>query len=462
MEFTGERVIPGQVDTDLWQEHLSRYALARQWSRRLRLLDAGCGSGYGTALLAETAGEAVGLDLSAEALSYAREHYRRPNLRFVEGDCAALPFPDKDFDLVVAFEVIEHLPDPEAFLRETRRVLRRRGRLLVSTPNRRFYTEERGYKNPFHVREFDAAEFDALLGKHFAHRRVLQQNHVPAICFQGTGGTASAELDAGFPEPKSDEPHFFLAICSPAPLPEDRGFVFLPQGGNVLRERERHIHKLEAIKQRVDQEMAERRAWAEKLQAEIQEKDVFIRRMQQEFAEKEAELKERTEWARRLEAEVSERNASILERQQAVDNLEAELKERTEWARGLEAEAAERDARILERQQAVEKLEAELKERTEWARSLAAEVAERDTRILERQQTVDNLESELKKRTEWALGLDKQLLQLNAQLMQLMQLNAEAEALRADMRLLLGSLWYRLGKRLHFSPVPEVDKGRKK
>ena len=75
MEFTGERVIPGQVDTDLWQEHLARYALARQWAKGLRLLDAGCGSGYGTALLAGTAREAVGLDLSADALSYAREHY---------------------------------------------------------------------------------------------------------------------------------------------------------------------------------------------------------------------------------------------------------------------------------------------------------------------------------------------------------------------------------------------------
>src|SRR5690242_18625506 len=109
MEFTGERVIPGQVETDLWQEHVARYMLARNWVADGRVLDAGCGSGYGSALLAETAKEVIGVDLSAEALAYAGAHYKAPHLSFQQGDCGKLPLGEAELDWVVAFEVIEHL-----------------------------------------------------------------------------------------------------------------------------------------------------------------------------------------------------------------------------------------------------------------------------------------------------------------------------------------------------------------
>src|ERR1700733_2545379 len=123
MEFTGERVIPGQVDTDLLNEHLARYAFAARLARGKRVLDTGCGVGYGSAELAKSAVSVVGVDTAAEATANAREHYRLPNLHFEQASCGGLPHRDASFDLVVAFEVIEHLADWREFLQEVRRVL---------------------------------------------------------------------------------------------------------------------------------------------------------------------------------------------------------------------------------------------------------------------------------------------------------------------------------------------------
>ena len=79
-EFTGERVIPGQVDVNLWNEHKARYAFAARLSRHKRVLDLGCGSGYGTCDLAQFAYSVAGVDVAREALDYATQAYRAPNI----------------------------------------------------------------------------------------------------------------------------------------------------------------------------------------------------------------------------------------------------------------------------------------------------------------------------------------------------------------------------------------------
>src|SRR3954462_3875606 len=81
-EFTGERVIPGEFEVDLLNEHLARYTFAARLARGKRVLDAGCGAGYGSAELAHAAQSVVGIDQAAEAVEFAREHYRLPNLSF--------------------------------------------------------------------------------------------------------------------------------------------------------------------------------------------------------------------------------------------------------------------------------------------------------------------------------------------------------------------------------------------
>src|SRR5437764_8480034 len=96
-EFTGERVIPGQVDIDLLNEHLARYTFAARLARGKRVLDAGCGAGYGSAELAHSAQSVVGIDSAIEAVGFARENYRLPNLQFEQASCTALPHRDSSF-----------------------------------------------------------------------------------------------------------------------------------------------------------------------------------------------------------------------------------------------------------------------------------------------------------------------------------------------------------------------------
>ena len=171
MNFTGERVIPGEVDADLFNEHWARYLFAARYAAGKRVLDVACGSGYGSALLTKDAARVAGVDISREAVEYASRHYGSAKILFAQADCYSLPFVSAQFDLVVAFEIIEHLTDAASFLQEARRVLAPAGLLLISTPNRLYYTEDRGEVNPFHEREFSYPEFADVLGGIFPDRK---------------------------------------------------------------------------------------------------------------------------------------------------------------------------------------------------------------------------------------------------------------------------------------------------
>ena len=149
MSFSDERLVPEEAVEASLQEHVARYRFALD---RIRgsVLDVACGTGYGTAMLG-----AVGVDLSLDALRYARRY----PARYVAAHAARLPF-GRVFDAVVSFETIEHLADPGRFVADCARVLKPGGVFLVSTPNRELWSP----RSPrpvqrHHVKEFNRREF---------------------------------------------------------------------------------------------------------------------------------------------------------------------------------------------------------------------------------------------------------------------------------------------------------------
>jgi SAM-dependent methyltransferase len=126
------------------------------------VLEAGCGEGYGADLIASVARRVVAVDYDAGTVAHVRARY--PRVEVVAANLASLPVPDSSVDVVVNFQVIEHLWDQPQFITECLRVLRPGGLLLMSTPNRITFTPGSDTPvNPFHTRELNATELRDLL-----------------------------------------------------------------------------------------------------------------------------------------------------------------------------------------------------------------------------------------------------------------------------------------------------------
>jgi SAM-dependent methyltransferase len=459
------------VDVDLLNEHVARYTFAARLARGKRVLDAGCGAGYGSAELAQAADSVVGVDRAPEAIDFARASYALPNLRFEQASCEALPHPGGSFDLVVAFEVIEHLENWREFLLEARRVLAPAGQLIISTPNKLYYTESRGPTgaNPFHVHEFDFEEFQSELHGVFAHVSMYLENHIEGFTFQPyeAGQTVEVRVDAGDPAP--DESHFFVAVCAHRRQLGNPTYVYVPRAANVLRERERHIALLEG-------ELATKDEWLDKAQQDLAEFDRLSRQQK-------AELERSNQWADTLNQELEERRARIVELQEefareqesarkVAEGYAARFREQEEerersdqWADTLNQELEERRARIVALQEEfareqenarqvaegyaakVAALELDIQDKTRWAidtetnltavirdqgERLSRAVADLGTAV----EALHHTEKELEERTAWALRLQD-----------------EARRLEEQVALFRASRWVKLGRTVGLGPV---------
>jgi 2-polyprenyl-3-methyl-5-hydroxy-6-metoxy-1,4-benzoquinol methylase len=180
-----ERFGSGGLPIWVRNEHRARWRFASALVRGKVVVDCACGIGLGSRMFAEGGAAMVyGFDLSEEAVAVARENCAQyPLISIQQADGRSLPLPNASIDLFVSFETIEHIEDAKRFVNEIVRVLKPDGQFLVSTPNRSVTMPGKGIAdtpwNPFHVREYNLAEFQEILKDAFRLLTCTAKIHTP-------------------------------------------------------------------------------------------------------------------------------------------------------------------------------------------------------------------------------------------------------------------------------------------
>jgi len=179
LQLTGERTLPGISHENYWfMRHVVAYEYALPMAGGKRVIDVGCGEGYGPSILASEARSVLGIDIAPEVVAHARSRYGSEKVTFEVMDVNRLDVPDSSFDLAVSFQVVEHLVDESGYFNEMARVLEPGGVAIITTPNR--LTISPGCDkpiNPFHLREYTPDELADTLRDHFEQVEILGMFH---------------------------------------------------------------------------------------------------------------------------------------------------------------------------------------------------------------------------------------------------------------------------------------------
>ncbi len=424
--FTGERFVPGIHDRKLEIEHYQRYLSVRKLAEGKCVLDAACGEGYGSNILAETAREVIAVDIDKDAVSRARKLYEgKGNLSFRVGSIEKLDLPDHSIDVVVSFETIEHVYEEiqNKFLAEIDRVLKTNGILIISTPNKAVYSDMHNYKNEFHMKEFYHDEFVSFLRKKFQYVQLYNQAF-RVLSVIDSCDRSDEIIDYYSREQKyNDEGKYYIAIASHEKLNK---LPFASLYVDNLNEYDENISRILTLQK----EEESRNAHIKHLNAELENQKTIINNLQednearnQHIKKLDSELEKRGNTIRRLQKENDDRNrhidyldSAIMQNKHKIEAYEAEIEAKD---RQIESQKQQNDTQLqtilnqsekiaqqtediekyaqqgIEKSEQIEKQSAENAEQQKIIVQQDKDISDYKNRIAELEQTVKNKEGHI-------------------------------------------------------------------
>jgi ubiquinone/menaquinone biosynthesis C-methylase UbiE len=290
MDFTGERYIPS-VEGDIKYEHLHRYAICLDFVNGKSVLDIASGEGYGSALLANVAESVIGVDIDYDSVEYAKTQYHKhKNLKFIVGSCESIPLPNESVDVVTSFETIEHHDKHEEMMQEIKRVLKPGGIIIISSPNRLTYSDERNYSNPFHVKELYFEEFCSLLSQYFTFFKIYGQRLATSsfLCSLNQVDETSFKAYTGNYDLLSqkvcslESPIYFIAICSDVSdnLNTSLNSLYIDESDDLMKAFEQTLHHVSAALSHSQSQVRHLETVVEHLQTQLVQKQTQIGQLQ--------------------------------------------------------------------------------------------------------------------------------------------------------------------------------------
>ncbi len=395
MEFSGERYLPEMnIDSEISIFHRQRYESILSICAGKNVVDAACGEGYGSSFIAEKAACVIGIDISHEAIENAKGKYQKENLHYYEASVERIPVEDNWADVFVSYETIEHVTEDiqRKFLKEIRRILKKDGILIMSSPDKRNYSDIPQFHNEFHVHELYFEEFDALLKRYFPNRKYYYQGmFCNSYIFGKEQGISGREKKLILRESDQTRSEYLIAVCGKRKGEADISSVIydasnmyyllkdevlqlkerLGEPGKIIEQKENYIGEQREKILEMEKELRE-------ANGVIEQKENYIGEQREKILEVEKELQEVNGVIEQKENYIGEQREKILE-------VEKELSE----ANGV---IGEKENYIEEQREKISQIEKQLQKEMELEKKQEKEYKQKE---LDFSSLVKGLETEL-------------------------------------------------------------------
>ncbi len=295
-----------------------------------------------SALLAKVAKSVVGVDISHEAVEYASQEYNTyENLKFLIGSCESLPLSDNSVDVVTSFETIEHHDKHKQMMQEIKRVLKPDGILIISSPNRLSYSDERNYSNPFHIKELYYEELVDLLKSFFSNIQIYGQKIATGSfvfplkdseedLFQAyTGGTKEVKKQVC----SLQSPFYFIAVCSDSinNIRSAVNSIYIDNEDNLLQTLEfLWNQRVEQTQQRLQLRVEEIQKELSSLQSQLQQKETQLEESESIFQQRQTQLESSRSQLQQIKARLELSEEKFQKTKAELEQSKSELQQTRE------------------------------------------------------------------------------------------------------------------------------------